>query len=68
MAPYVKCVALLPFWIIGLWAFITWPFLPGLAIFLAMFLLGSIVGMRLFKRYATDQQIKDDLRSRLSND
>jgi hypothetical protein len=48
--------------------FSIWPPWLGLIAFVALFVLGSAVGSFLFKRYATAQQIKDDLKARLSND
>lgn len=68
MAPYIKCLTPLPFWATGLWAFLSWPFWPGLLAFLTLFLLGSLLGNVLFKRYATAQQVKEDLKARLGND
>ena len=68
MAPYLKCLLPLPFWAVGLWLFLSQPLWLGVMAFLAMFLLGSVIGTALFKRYATEQQIKEDLRSRLAND
>lgn len=40
----------------------------GAAIFVAFFLVGSVVGRLLFKRLASERQIRDDLEARLHND
>ncbi len=68
MAPWIKVVVPLVFGLIGLWAFVVWPFWLGLAVFVAVFVFGACLGTYLFKRYATHEQIKDDLKARLFND
>jgi len=68
MAPYIKVLVPLAAYAIGFWALFAWWFWPGLIALLAAFLIGSWWGTYLFKRYATPDQIKEDLRARLHND
>jgi len=68
MAPYLKVVIPLAAAFLGLWALFAWWFWPGLIAFIAIFVIGSCCGSYLFKRYATPDQIKDDLLARLDND
>jgi len=40
----------------------------GLGVFFMCFLVGSLVGTRVLKRYASKEQIREDLKARLKND
>ena len=68
MAPAIKFLIPLAFGALGLWAFVAWPLWAGVPAFVGLFVLGSILGSILFKRLATDKQIRDDLEARLHND
>lgn len=67
MAHFLNFFVPLGFSVLGLWAFISWPGGTGIAAFIGLFLIGSMIGSRLFKRYATLEQIKQDLRTRIDN-
>lgn len=67
MAHFLNFVAPLGFSILGLWAYISLPGGIGIAAFIGLFIVGSMVGSRLFKRYATPEQIRQDLRRRIDN-
>ena len=68
MAPTIKFLIPLAFGALGLWAFVALPLWPGVFAFVGLFLIGSVLGTVLFKRFATPKQIKDDLEARLHND
>ena len=68
MAPYIKFSVPLVFAVVGLWAFVVWPLWLGLIVFVAVFFIGSCLGTYLFKRYATPDQVREDLEARLHND
>ncbi|MEM6907234.1 MAG: hypothetical protein AAF494_01030 [Pseudomonadota bacterium] len=53
---------------LGVWGFIELSLGWGIASLVAAFLIGSAASGRVFKRLASDQQIKDDLEARLHND
>ena len=65
MAHYLKFFTALAFSVAGLACWIHWPGWFGFGAFVALFVSGSVVGNRLFKRYATPEQIKEDLEARL---
>jgi len=65
MAHFLNFFVPLGFGVLGLWAFISWPGAAGIAAFVGLFLIGSMIGSRLFKRYATLDQVKQDLRHRV---
>ncbi|HMB77593.1 MAG TPA: hypothetical protein VKN76_14430 [Kiloniellaceae bacterium] len=68
MAPWIKFTVSLLFAGLGLWAFLRFPFWPGLLAFVALCLIGALLASWLFKRFATADQIKADLEARLHND
>ena len=68
MAPYLKFLIPLAFGAAGLWAFVALPLVPGILAFAGLFFLGSLLGIYVFKRTATAEQIKQDLEARLHND
>lgn len=68
MAPYLNFLIPLGFSAVGMWALFTWPGWFGFTAFIGLFLIGSFIGRSVFKRYATLDQIKADLRMRIDTD
>jgi UPF0716 family protein affecting phage T7 exclusion len=56
------------FAVIGLCVWLTWANWMGLVGFVGLFFTGSVLGTLVFKRYATQAQIKADLEARMHND
>lgn len=67
-APYFKFLICFAFAGFGIWAFLVLPFWWGILAFVLLVLLGSLLGAIVFKRFATPQQVKDDLEARLHQD
>ncbi len=65
MAHYLKFVVALAFSALGLMCFVLWPGWVGGGAFIGLFVIGSAVSAALFKRYATLEQVKEDLEARL---
>jgi len=68
MAPFINIIIPLIFGAVGLAIWFTWTNWVGLIAFVGLFLFGSIVGTLIFKRIATQEQIREDLEARLRND
>ena len=68
MAHYLKFSISLVFAFLGLWAFWAWPLWQGILSFFVIGCFGSWLASRVFKRYATLDEVKEDLRARLDND
>jgi hypothetical protein len=68
MAHYLKFSISLVSALLGLWAFIVWPLWQGVIGFFAIGCFGSWLASRVFKRYATLDEIKEDLQARLDSD
>jgi len=68
MAHYVKFTISLVFAVLGLWAFMALPLWQGLIGFFVIGCFGSWLASRVFKRYATPREIKEDLQARLDSD
>jgi len=68
MAPWLRFIIPLAFTALGLWNYLNWPGIAGLAAFIALFLIGSLLADTVFNRIATEDQIKQDLQARLDND
>jgi len=68
MAHYIQFGTALVFSVAGLACYLLWSNWIGFAVFIALFIIGSIISSRLFNRYATLDQIKQDLEARLRND
>jgi hypothetical protein len=68
MAHYLKFSMSLVFALLGLWAFMAWPLWQGVIGFFALGCFGSWLAGRVFKRYATLQERKEDLEARLHSD
>ena len=68
MAHYLKFSISLVFALLGLWAFMAWPLWHGVIGFFAISCFGSWLASRVFKRYATLDQVKEDLQARLDSD
>ncbi len=67
-APWIKFLVPLIFSLAGLLIWVFWGGWGGLFVFIGLFLIGSMIGSRLFKRWASEAQVKADLRARLKND
>ena len=52
----------------GLWGLVQLPFWWGVGAFIVGFFVGSVLSRAVFKRLASEQQIKEDLTARLFND
>ncbi len=65
MAHYLKFFVALAFSATGLTCFVLWPGWLGFAAFIGLFVTGSIASVAVFKRFATLEQIKEDLEARL---
>jgi len=68
MAHYLKFSISLVFALLGLWAFVTLPLWQGVIGFFAIGCFDSWLASRVFKRYATPNQVKEDLKARLHSD
>lgn len=68
MAYLIRTVVFLGAMGFGLWGLVSLPNPWGWLAIVAAFLIGGITSQTLFKRFATKQQIMDDLEARLHND
>ncbi len=68
MAHYLKFFIALTFALLGLWAFVAWPLWQGVTGFFVIGCFGSWLANRVFKHYATPDEIKEDLQARLDSD
>ena len=68
MAHYLKFSISLVFALLGLWAFVALPLWQGVIGFFVIGCFGSWLASRVFKRYATLDEIKEDLQARLDSD
>ncbi|MDJ0613199.1 MAG: hypothetical protein QNJ29_05940 [Rhizobiaceae bacterium] len=50
--------------LLGLWAFLELPFWKGIAAFFLISISGHALGVFLFKRYATQDDLRKDLEAR----
>ncbi|WP_108882447.1 hypothetical protein [Anderseniella sp. Alg231-50] len=68
MAHYLKFSISLVFALLGVWAFVALPLWQGVISFFVIGCFGSWLASRVFKRYATLDEIKEDLQARLDSD
>ncbi len=68
MIHYLRFAIDLIFAGLGLTLFVVFPTGWGFAGFVGMFIVGSIISDRIFKRYATPEQIREDLRHRVDTE
>ncbi|MEL6542575.1 MAG: hypothetical protein AAFP79_00245 [Pseudomonadota bacterium] len=68
MVHVLKMVVFFSFMGLGLWGFASFSDPWGWLAFVAAFLVGGTLSQLVFKRFATPEQIKADLESRLHND
>ncbi|NNJ75340.1 MAG: hypothetical protein HKP56_09290 [Anderseniella sp.] len=68
MPHYLKFSISLVFALLGLWAFVALPLWQGVIGFIVIVCFGSWLASRAFKRYATPDEIKEDLQARLDSD
>lgn len=68
MAPLLRFLIPFVFLFIGLALWVVVGSWHGLLLFVLLFLIGSTIGSRAFKRLASNDQIRDDLEARLKND
>lgn len=66
MAPWLNFLIPLTFAFVGMALWVIVGGWRGVALFLLCFLAGSIAGSRVFKRYATKKQIREDLEARVA--
>lgn len=66
--PWIKVLIPVVFSAAGLFVWLKWGNLAGMLVFIGLFVGGAMIGSRLFKKWASDEQIKADLRARLEND
>lgn len=68
MIHYLRFAIDLIFAVLGLALFVVFPTGWGFAGFVGTFIVGSIVSERVFKRYATPEEIREDLRHRVDTE
>ncbi|WP_169569356.1 hypothetical protein [Sneathiella limimaris] len=66
--PWIKFIIPLGFSLLGLLIWMNWRGVEGVVGFIACFLIGSVIGNYYFKRWATLDHIKDDLRHRVDTE
>lgn len=56
------------FLLLGIWAFMKLSFWTGIAAFLFISIAGHGLAVLIFKRFATKEQLSEDLRNRVDNE
>lgn len=65
MAHYLKFFTALAFSVVAIACYLIWPGWAGVCAFVGLFIIGSMASSALFKRYATLEEVKEDLEARL---
>ncbi|MEM7070072.1 MAG: hypothetical protein AAF478_14435 [Pseudomonadota bacterium] len=68
MIHYVKFLISALFILSGLWAFLMLSFWKGIAAFLLIAMCGHWLSVLIFKRYASQDEVKTDLQARVESD
>lgn len=65
MAHYLKFFIALVFSVLGLYCAIHWSNWMGFSAFIGFVIIGSVMSSHVFKKYATHEQIKEDIKAGL---
>ncbi len=68
MAHFNRFLITFGFLLFGLFMWVILPNTIGLIVFILLGFVGAVLGAIVFKKQATEKQIKEDLQNRLNND
>lgn len=68
MAHFNRFLITFGFLLFGLFMWVILPNTIGLIVFILLGFVGAVLGAVVFKKQATEKQVKEDLQNRLNND